>query len=64
MGKKLVKGIDLLDEIEGTDAPAVKGSRGRYCARMYLRKGDEVTFDSEMISNYPEHLTIKVIEGE
>ncbi len=30
---------------------------------MYLRKGDEVTFDSEMISNYPEHLTIKVIEG-
>ena len=63
MKNKLVKGIDLLDEIEGTDAPAVKGSRVKYCARMYLRKGDEVSFDSEMISNYPEHLTMKVIEG-
>ena len=30
---------------------------------MCLRKGDEVTFDSEMIANYREHPTIRVIDG-
>jgi FKBP-type peptidyl-prolyl cis-trans isomerase (trigger factor) len=57
------KGVELLDEIEGMGTPASKGSRVKYCARIYLRKGDEVTMDSEMISNHREHLNTTMIEG-
>jgi FKBP-type peptidyl-prolyl cis-trans isomerase (trigger factor) len=63
MAKRIDKGVELLDEIEGMGTPAAKGSRVKYCARIYLRKGDEVTFDSEMISNYREHLDTTILEG-
>ena len=58
-----IKGIDLLDETEGTGMPAVKGARVKYCARFFLRKGDEVTPDYEIIAQYQEHVTTAMIEG-
>ena len=63
MAKKIDKGVELLEETVGIGMSAVKGSRVEYCARMYLRKGDEVTSDYEIISQYREHLETETIEG-
>jgi len=61
VAKKIDKGIELLGEVEGTGTPARKGSRVKYSARMFLRRGDEVTFDCEMISKHREYLETKII---
>ncbi|HUT41005.1 MAG TPA: FKBP-type peptidyl-prolyl cis-trans isomerase [Gammaproteobacteria bacterium] len=63
MARQIDKGVELIDEIEGTGTPAAKGCRVKYCARMYLHKGDEITPDFEMISNYREHLNTTILEG-
>ena len=64
MAREITKGIELLDDIEGSGEPSTKGARIKYCVRMFLRKGDEITLDAEMIRKYPEHLSIVEIEGE
>lgn len=63
MAGRIDKGIELLDETQGTGTPASRASCVRYCARIYLRRGDEVTLDTEMISKYREHLNTTIIEG-
>ena len=47
-----VKGIELLDERNGSGPAAAKGDEVVYNARMYLRRGDEVTTDQRSIEMY------------
>ena len=63
MKKKLTKGIELLDEVLGEGPEAVKSSVVTYNARAFLRRGDEVTRDAEIISGARGHLTTRIIDG-
>ena len=49
---KLAKGIELLNETEGTGIVAVKGDCVTYNARLFLNKGDEVPLDREILGKY------------
>ncbi|MDH3380529.1 MAG: FKBP-type peptidyl-prolyl cis-trans isomerase [Gammaproteobacteria bacterium] len=63
MAVKLTKGIELLDEAVGQGPVAEKGAVVTYNARIFLRRGDEVTRDAEIISRAREHLSIRDDEG-
>ena len=63
MAEKIAKGIELLHEIEGVGALADKGDVVTYNARIFLRKGDEVTQDASIISRGRAHLKIRTIDG-
>ena len=63
MADKIAKGIELLQEIEGTGAVAGKGDVVTYNARIFLRKGDEVTQDASIITRSRAHLKIRTIDG-
>ena len=63
MGRKLDKGVELLDEVEGDGEIARKGSSAVYCVRLFLAQGEEVTRDKTLIENYPEHVVVDRIEG-
>lgn len=63
MAKKIAKGIDLLDEVPGEGPAADKGAVVTYNARMYLRKGDEVTQDAEIISRARNHVKTRMVDG-
>ena len=63
MNRQLTKGIELLDELTGSGPVAEKGCRVTYNARLFLRRGDEVTQDARSIAAYREHLTTRVVDG-
>ncbi len=63
MGKKITKGIELLDEDIGEGPEADTGTVLIYNARIFLRKGDEVTRDAEIISRVGDHLTTRILNG-
>lgn len=63
MVDKIAKGIELLQEIVGVGAVADKGDIVTYNARIFLRKGDEVTQDASIISKGRAHLKTRMIDG-
>ena len=63
MAQRSSKGVGLIDEIAGSGAEAEKGSRIRYAARIFLRRGDEVTRDSELIAKDTGYLSTQIIGG-
>lgn len=52
MTTKIASGIKLLDERPGTGTAASKGDAVIYNARLFLRRGDEVTTDPLSIETY------------
>ena len=60
---KLTKGIELLDEVLGHGPEAVKGAVVIYNARFFLRRGDEITQDAEIIARARAHLKTRFIDG-
>ena len=60
---KLTKGIELLDEILGQGPEVVKGMIVIYNARFFLRRGDEVTRDAEILSRARAHLKTRFVDG-
>jgi hypothetical protein len=63
VNKKITKGVELLEEVLGEGPEAHKGAVVTYNARFFLRQGDEVTRDAEIISRVREHLQTRVIDG-
>lgn len=63
MARQIARGIELLDEVPGAGPEADKGSVVIYNARVFLRKGDEVTRDSGIISRAREHLKTRILDG-
>lgn len=63
MANRLDKGIELLEDLPGQGAKAEKGFQVVYNARFFLRRGDEVTRDSQSIALYRDHLPIREIGG-
>jgi FKBP-type peptidyl-prolyl cis-trans isomerase len=61
--KKIAKGVDLLDEIIGVGTAAQTGSVVTYNARIFLRRGEEVTRDAEVLSRAKGHLRTREIDG-
>ena len=59
----IAKGIELLEDTPGEGMAADKGSNVTYNARMFLRRGDEVTGDARSIALYPAQLDTRSIEG-
>ncbi len=57
------KGIELLGERTGAGIIAEKGCIVTYNARLFLRKGDEVTFDANLIAAYRDRLNIRTVDG-
>lgn len=62
MAVTLTKGIELLDEAIGNGPVAEKGAIVTYNARLFLRGGDEVTRDADIISRSRAHLSIRIVE--
>ena len=60
---KIAKGIELLNEIVGEGPGAERGNRVTYNARFFLRRGDEVTQDGEMLSRARAHCTSRLVDG-
>jgi len=44
------KGVELIEETEGTGEPAKKGDRVVYNIRIFLNKGDEVPINEKQVS--------------
>ena len=63
MSKLGDSGLTLLNEIEGSGVPAKKGAVVRYACRLFLRRGDEVTFDPEVIEKARAHVDVTEIDG-
>jgi FKBP-type peptidyl-prolyl cis-trans isomerase (trigger factor) len=63
MVRRLAKGIELIEDINGRGTEARKGSKVTYNARLYLRKGEEVTFDARSIAAYGDRLETRLIKG-
>lgn len=59
---KIAKGIELLREEPGTGARAGKGDTVVYNARLYLRKGEEVTTDARSIDRYGLTENVRAVE--
>lgn len=62
MTRKIAKGIDLIDEFPGNGPEAEKGDIVTYNARLFLRRGDEVTRDGEIISRARDQLQTRIID--
>ena len=63
MAQEIAEGIRLIREIEGTGPEAVRGSTVVYNARFFLRLGDEVTADEDIISRARDHVTTRHVDG-
>jgi hypothetical protein len=50
------RGIRLLEEREGTGAPASKGARIVYNLRIFLNKGEEVEINERQAARLPESM--------
>lgn len=57
------KGIEILHESICDGTAASKGSKVRYSARFYLRRGDEVTPDYKSIAAYGERIATRFVDG-
>lgn len=62
MAKNITKGVELIDEFIGQGPEAQNGDIVTYNARFYLRRGDEVTRDGEIIARARDHLQTRIIE--
>lgn len=60
---RLTKGIDLLDGVVGEGPAASDGTVVNYNARFFLRRGDEVTPDAEIIARARGHLRTRIVDG-
>ena len=60
---KLANGIELIEEVIGQGPAADKGAVVRYNARFYLRRGEEVTRDREIIARARDQIETRVIGG-
>jgi len=60
---KIAKGIELLNEIVGEGPGAERGDRVTYNARFFLRRGDEVTQDGEILSRARAHCASRLVDG-
>ncbi len=60
---RIAKGIELVNETPGTGRTASKGDQVVYNARLFLRKGDEVTRDGQSIAMYGSRLKTRAIDG-
>ena len=58
-----MKGIELIDEVVGTGPAAMKGAVVTYNARFYLRHGDEVTRDAEILSSVRDRVATRIVGG-
>lgn len=64
MTSQITKGIELMQDIPGSGPSAERGSTVTYNARFFLRRGDEVTHDGEVIANMlPGQVPTRLIEG-
>lgn len=63
MATRIAKGIDLVCDVPGDGPVAEKGSEVTYNARLFLRKGEEVTHDARSIASYRTRLNIRTIGG-
>ena len=63
MDKKIDKGVELLEAVVGVGPVADKGDVVTYNARIFLRKGDEVTQDTSIILRARAHLKTRIIDG-
>ena len=63
MTTSIAKGIELLDEKPGQGAAALKGDAVIYNARLFLRKGEEVTTDPLSIETYGLTDGVRVVDG-
>jgi FKBP-type peptidyl-prolyl cis-trans isomerase len=59
---KITSGIELLEETVGHGPAATQGDEVTYNARFYLRRGDEVTWDNEIIARARGHLATRRVE--
>ena len=59
----MLKAIELVDEVVGDGPAADKGSVVIYNARFFLRRGDEVTRDRDIIERARDHVETRVIDG-
>jgi hypothetical protein len=62
MTNSVTKGVELIEEFLGEGPEAQKGDVVTYNARFYLRRGDEVTQDGEIISRARDHLQTRIID--
>jgi FKBP-type peptidyl-prolyl cis-trans isomerase len=53
---KRLSGLKLLEEREGTGAPAKKGDRVVYNSRLFLNKGDEVPLNAKQVEYLPKDM--------
>lgn len=58
-----IKAIQILTDVAGEGREAQKGSIVLYNARLYLRHGDEVTRDSEIIARARQQVSTRIIDG-
>ena len=61
--ERIAKGIRLLRETGGIGPEAVEGSVVVYNARFFLRRGDEVTADADIVAGARDHLTTRLVDG-
>ena len=59
----LAKGVELIDDVAGSGHEAAKACRVRYAVRLFLRRGDEVSRDAELIAGDTGHAETQVIDG-
>jgi FKBP-type peptidyl-prolyl cis-trans isomerase len=59
---KRLSGLKLLEEQEGTGAPAKKGDRVVYNSRIFLNKGGEVQIQAKQNEQLPKDM-IRVVDG-
>lgn len=57
-----MRGIKLLEEIEGRGKPAQKGDRVVYNLKIFLNQGDEVPLNEAQSAYLPDHMVR--VEGE
>ena len=55
--------IEVLSESIGEGLTASKGSTVRFSARLFLRRGDEVTSDFKTIERYGNRIPTREVEG-
>lgn len=63
MVNEIASGIDLIEEVLGSGPVAEKGDKLTYNARLFLHRGDEVTWDAGVIERARAHVKTRIIDG-
>ena len=63
MTNHITKGIEIIEEVIGEGPEAERGFVVTYNARFFLRRGDEVTRDAEIISRIKDHVITRIVDG-